>query len=181
MFFLILALIFLVPSAIWWWKYKSDTSVDAYKRPCASDKCVASWITLICSLCFFFIFVVIVNAVGYTNQINDIEQIEKIEANKVIFEVRANDLTERLSVLLETKYPEHERAIFENLTPDNAELVFVAYPQLRAIEGFTKLADQIKGLRDKIYAQDVKITEHEKEIRVRDRSIFLLTWLLPSE
>lgn len=181
MFFLILGIIFLVPSFFYWKKHRNEKKRDRYGGETESDAAVFSWIIFPLSLLWIFIFVICLNAGIYVSQVQDIEQITKYEANKVVYETRATDLTERLSILLETKYPDHERKIFENLTPDNAELVFVAYPQLRAIEGFSKLADQIKGLRDRIYAQDVKIEEKRRAIRVRGRNIFYLTFLLPKE
>lgn len=179
MFFLILSLIFLIPSFIFWWKHRTE-EVRTYSGGKEwSGHRVTGFVLIWTSVLFLFLSVVIVNGVVYMDQVQDIEKIEQIQANKAIYEIRAIDLTDRFSILLETKYPEYEGEVFKNLTPQNAELVFVVYPQLRAIEGFTKLVDQIKELRDKIYAQDIEIEQKERKIRVRDRNIFYLTWLLP--
>lgn len=175
MFFLVLGIIFLVPSFLYWRKHKSETD-GRYM----TEHAVASWCVFITAVCFFFLTVVVFNSVAYMNQVGDQERIVQLQKNKQIYETRAEDLTDRLSILLEQKYPAHEREIFKNLTPQNADLVFVAYPQLRAVETFSQLAEQIKSLRDKIYEQEVKIQGKERNIRVRERNIFYLTFLLPS-
>ena len=179
MFFLITGLIFLVPSYLYWRKHRGQREQRSYGSAVMTDANIAGWWALSLSVVWIFFTVILLNAVVYVMQVQDLEKITQYEANKVVYETRATDLTERLSVLLETEYPEHEREVFENLTPDNAELVFVVYPQLRAIEGFTKLASQIKSLRDRIYAQDVAIEDKRRAIRVRNRNPFYLTWILP--
>lgn len=179
MFFLVIGIIASIPSFFYWKKHHRERKERSYGGQEWTDAAIGAWVLMVCCVAWLFFTVVLVNAVVYVDQVHDQEAITQFEANKVVYTERANDLTERLSALLETEYPEHEREIFENLTPQNADLVFVAYPQLRAIEGFAQLANQIKTLRDRIYEQDVKIEYKERSIRVRERNIFYLTFLLP--
>jgi len=116
---------------------------------------------------------------GYYGQIKDIENVHRVEANKIIYVNRAEDLTNRFKDLLSVQYPNYEKSVFDKITSQNPEVLFVAYPQLRAIEGLNKLVDQIRSLRGKIYAQDIEINDYLKRIRVRKRDIMQLGFWYP--
>jgi len=137
---------------------------------------------------FLFLFggAVIPTTVAYVNQVSDRAAIVQFQSTRTIYESRATDLTKRFTRVLAVQYPAFEKKIFAELgakavQPESIEAYLAAYPQIRTSETLSKLVDEIRSLRDQIYAQDRNIVQAAKDMYVRRHNPWYLTFLLPSK
>ncbi len=117
---------------------------------------------------------------GYIVQVNSIEDINRYKANEIVYEKKADDLTETFKLYLGQIYPDLEKSIFKDISPANADIYLVQYPELKSSNTIIELVTQIKKLRSAIYDQEIKINKSQKDINSRKRNPLYLTWLLPS-
>lgn len=54
------------------------------------------------------------------------------------------------------RYLGHEKAVFNNLTPDNCKLLLISYPQLKGSETIGALISEISRLNDMVYELKLK-------------------------
>lgn len=142
------------------------------KHEFGSDVVVFSVIAIIC----LFFFVVVPVGVSYTNLQQDKANLIKYQNNKQVYTTRANDLVSKFKGYLSVQYPNLEKQVFKNISPNNVAFYFAQYPQLRSSETISKLVDQIRQLRDKIYEQDLNSNEVKKSIYVRQHNPWLINW-----
>lgn len=120
------------------------------------------------------------NVSAYYNQIDALETIREYEDKQEILTEKSEALIQEFEVYLTEQYPDHEKEIFDKISPDEVLLYFAKYPELRASETISKHVDEVKALRSAVYDQRENIAHAEKEIRVRKRNPWILTWLLPT-
>ena len=95
------------------------------------------------------------------------------ESDYKVFDAKKEILLERQKNLVETlkfeaqKYVNYEKEIFQNLKPSNTEILFNAYPDLKAYESIRMVMDQITRLSDEI----IKLELEKQEIRATFISI----------
>jgi hypothetical protein len=163
MFFLYLALIVAIPSAfVLVWSLYRDYKHDRYD----SSLFPAS---------VFFLFVAVVILViapfktmfSYTFQIYDQQELIKIEECRVVYQQRADVLVKEFAGYLSVMYPEHERDIFNTISPKDVDVYFAKYPDLRSSETIVALVREISALRNAVYTQDILRAETLKNMRVR--------------
>ena len=71
--------------------------------------------------------------VSYSDQISDTEDITKFENIEGVYEDRADTLTAQFETYLRDVYPEHERGIFDQISPDSIDIYLAKYPEIRWI------------------------------------------------
>lgn len=126
----------------------------------------------------FFIVILIVNFISNTDQIKDYEELKAYQDKIEIYENKTENLTEVFQTLLAEKYPQHEKEIFSKISPDNIELYFVKYPEIKTMESFKELVIQIKSLNDVLYAEQIYQTTVSKRIRFRFVDPFIVNSII---
>ncbi len=144
-----------------------------------SDTAAAGLVTLIITAIIFVLSLITLTA-GYIVQVNSVEDINRFKSNEVVYEKKADDLTETFKLYLGQIYPDLEKSIFKDISPANADIYLVQYPELKSSNTIIELVTQIKRLRSAIYDQEIKINKSQKDINSRKRNPLYLTWLLPS-
>lgn len=121
----------------------------------------------------------LVSVVGYTHQVNNYAQIAQYKANQQIYVKKSQTLTREFTNLLAVRYPNLEKSVYVKFA-SNPNLVFTMFPQLRSADTFTTLANEIGQLQSNVYDQELNITKAQKDITVRKRNPWLVTWILPN-
>lgn len=117
--------------------------------------------------------------IAYVRQVEDIENVKRLTNLEGVYASQAEDITGKIKEYLAEQYPQHERAIFEGLSPDALLIYLARYPELKASATLVNLAENVKQLREKIYAQQVAKEGVLKDVRVRERNPWYLTFVLP--
>lgn len=110
------------------------------------------------------------------------ELIEKVRASSrklVILEERVDQYTEEFSVLLASRYPQHEKEVLSKLTQSTLLVYAVKYPQLKSIEGFKLLVKQLAATNDELYKERLKREDFIKDIRFNKVNPWNLARLIP--
>ncbi len=136
----------------------------------------------------FIVIAIIVGAIGfvitgteYVSQASDFENIKKYQRIEKIYQAKAKTLTGEFVKYLAQAYPEHEKNIYDNISPEKVDLYFVKYPEIRASETLTTLVAQINKLQTDIYNQQIAVEQALKNTRLRLRNPWLFTSMLPTE
>lgn len=175
MFFIWLIVIFLVLSAVCFWRYKllcnSGKHTD-YDNGGTAFKVVSCILAAIC---------LIVTGVAYVDQIEDFENIKKFKELELVYQAKADVLTVQFVKFLSQEYPAHEREIFKEIGPEKVLLYFAKYPDIQASKTLSELAGRISELQNDIYKQRIDTAEAKKNTRVRLRNPWLITYVMPTE
>ncbi|MDP3726121.1 MAG: hypothetical protein Q8R36_02900 [bacterium] len=123
----------------------------------------------------------IVSGAGWSFQVNDFEDVKKFKKVEAIYRVKAEALTTEFARHLATAYPEHEKDIYNKISPDKVGWYFAKYPELRASETLVTLVGHINKLQSDVYNQQIAVEEALKETRFRLRNPWLFTFMIPSE
>jgi len=136
----------------------------------------------------FLVFAIIAGLIGflvtgikYVSQVDDFENIKKFQKVEKIYQAKATALTSEFAKYLAQTYPEHERDIYDKISPEKVDLYFVKYPELRASETMVTLVAQINKLQSDVYNQQIAVEQAKKDIRSRLRNPWLFTSMLPTE
>lgn len=131
-------------------------------------------------LSFFVVVIMIIsNLSGYYNHIKDIEKFNVIEDRISIYEDRLDKLNNEVRTILIDSYGNHEKDIFNNMSPEGLSLLLVKYPELRASETFIHATDELIGFNDAVYKRELERVDLKRSINTRLRSPFIFTFLLP--
>ena len=125
------------------------------------------------------VFLIINQCVNWQHHIDDIESLEVIHEETDIYKKRSDNIKAQVAEVLVDKYTEHESGIFDKISGDGIGIYLVKYPELHSHETFSKYADILIDLEDKIYAMELKEVSLRKDISIRERSILILPWFLP--
>ena len=117
----------------------------------------------------------------YFDQIEAIEELEQCRENKKIYKKKRDELADVFKQHLASEYPDYEKEIFSKLIPENITAVATMFPEIKASETIVDYCNKIYLLTDKIYDQDLKITENEKDIRIRLRDKTSWWFLIPEK
>lgn len=115
---------------------------------------------------------------AYTGQVSSKNSIKQYRQNEIIYKVKAENLTTQFRGYLAVQYPKYEQKIFETFT-HSPKLLFAAFPQLQASTTLVALVQQISILQNQVYDQEIKISQAQKDMRVRRANPFYLGFLLP--
>ena len=138
-------------------------------------------------LATFVALIAIANAVSgnvreYNSQINDLESISENEGLKDICRREADLLTKEFKLYLGTKYPTHERKIFELISQgqaDNLIGVLTHLPEIKASETLIRLVTALSELNSRVFSKERKIEGLKKDMRVRMRNPYYVTCFHP--
>jgi len=136
----------------------------------------------------FTVIAIIIVALGFLvssgswyAQIDDFENIKKFEKIEAINRTKAEALTAEFTRHLAETYPKHEKDIFGKISPEQAALYLVKYPELKASETLMNLVERINELQSAVYDQRVATEEALQSTRVRLRNPWLFTFMIPKE
>lgn len=123
----------------------------------------------------------IVTGICWYLQIRDLENIEKFTNCELIYKDKATELTAEFSKYLAQAYPEHEKAIFDSISPNDVEIYLVKYPELRSSDTILALTAEINQLQSDTYDQRLKKEEAKADIRIRLRNPWLMNFVIPDK
>ena len=174
MFWFLLALIPLVvlPWSIYCWKTNGTHGYDV-------DGKNVSWVVIIVSMIILaagFVF----QLANYSKQISDGEELVKIGKFEDIYQKKADALTKQFAYYLVDIYPDHEKAIFENISPEGIDIYLVKYPELKASETIVHLVSEIKMLQNDYYSQQLAREEVIRVMSYRTKSPWIIQWFMPN-
>jgi len=118
--------------------------------------------------------------VNYSNQINDFLELRKFEQREIVYSKKAEMLTKQFASYLATAYPEHEREIFNSISPDGIDIYLAKYPELRSADTSIALVGEISKLQADRYDQQLQKINVLKRIRFRTIDPWSLPWLIPT-
>jgi len=133
---------------------------------------------------FVFAAIFIVSCLGrnfaaYSFQVSDNENLIKITQIESVYQKRADALTKEFARYLGETYPQHEKEIFDKMTPEEINIFLVKYPELQASKTIMELVKQIRSLQDDIYKQQISRAETLKDMRYRTKSKWVFQWMMP--
>jgi len=114
-----------------------------------------------------------VQMIKYCGHVDDIETIDKCQADRVVYEEKADKLIKQFELYLGKSYPKHEKALFDQMTPEQVVAYALKYPEIRSSETMSKLCDEINHLTTQIYNCDISINHIKRDLTVRQRTMFL--------
>ena len=123
--------------------------------------------------------IIITNICGYINQLYDIESYSATQKKITLYEEKTKLLTIKFSQILEKEYPEHEKNLFESMTPDNIDVLLVSYPEIKSSKTSIELVNQLLNLNNEIYQQKESLIELNKDIDFRSRNKLFIQWVIP--
>jgi len=139
-----------------------------------------AWAVLFTAITFISLFFGFWNSgTEGAQQISDFENIEKFRQIEVINKDKAGVLTDEFSKHLAETYPEHERYIYDKISPGTVNLYLVKYPELQASGTLVTLVDLINKLQSDVYDQQINVVETLKNIRYRSRNPWLFQFMIP--
>jgi len=128
----------------------------------------------------FVIVLFIVQLTLYTNQLNDFENLKKFNELETIYQNKADDLTSQFAKYLYEAYPDYEKEIFQNISPEKVDFYLVKYPELKSSETILALTSKINGLQSDYYQQKINKAEFKKDVRFRKKNPWGIGRLIPS-
>lgn len=133
-----------------------------------------------CAALLFILGSLVPTGAAYNHNLNDLGKIRQFKADEAIYQQKADALTGQFRTILAVQYPNFEKKIFQDLSPKNVGAYLAAYPQLRTVEALQTLVRQINDLQSQVYQQGININQSKKNLYVRKRDPFLISFLLPS-
>ena len=173
MFWFLLALvpIILLPWSIYCHKKNGTT----YAEVDGKDVSIAFVIIAILILVASFIF----QLVNYSHQIRDGEELIKIEKFEEIYQNKSDVLVDKFAYYLANVYPEHEKNIFESISPGTIDIYLVKYPELKSSETIMLLVSEIKILQNDYYNQQLERAEVVRTMSYRKKSPWIIQMFMP--
>ena len=174
MFFIYLFLVFLVWFGVAIFLTK-NTSLDF-----EFGKITSAVFGIIVMIVFF-----ITSVTSYYDVISIQEDISAISAKKIIYTQQRDELQNQYSTLLDTNYRNYESKIYNKIRNNNnnsqSNVNVNVYPTPQYSNTLIELTNKIQKLNENIYDCDIENQKNFKELRIYDRSIFVLHFLLPAK
>lgn len=163
-------LVFLVPAVMF------------YLWPC--DECVRGFATLftVGAIAYLIANIAIFLQEHY-KQVKDIEMIEERKNRKCIYEAERTEISEQAKLYLGKNYPDHEKELFRMITSKNVDgivNILPAFPEINTSKVLTSLVNRIHNLYGNVCNEDHRIEELKRQIRVRKRNLYNMSWFLPT-
>src|SRR3989339_70362 len=109
-----------------------------------------------------------INTGAVDSQVRDQQQVRYFEKAIKIRTDQAEALCTEFSALLGKTYPVHEKRIFGQITPENIDVYWVSFPEIKASTTAVELTERIKTLRGAYY--DLR---NEREVTLKTCAIAL--------
>jgi hypothetical protein len=126
-----------------------------------------------------FMLSIITTMCAYSCQINDFENLKKLDKYKQIYLFKSEILTKKFENYLLKVYPQHEKDIFNKVKPQDIDIYFVRYPELKASETIKLLVGEVRTLQNDYYAQSLLEADIVRRITYRSKSPWLYYFLIP--
>lgn len=170
-----------VPLVLWFlvtlFLHKSKKSIMGYQNYDYKSSFLACYI-----IAFAFSFIVgWVNLGTISNHKGDFVEIEMLKAKKNILQHRADTLMAEFKEVLVKDYPEYEKEVFGNMAPDDLQILFVRYPEIKNNLVATNYVQKIQEFLDEIYNKDLRIEELKRDIDWRYVNPWIFSNMLPNK
>lgn len=135
----------------------------------------------ICLVLGFILFItsIITTMSSYSCQINDFENLKKLDKYKQIYLFKSEILTKKFENYLLKVYPQHEKDIFNKVKPQDIDIYFVRYPELKASETIKLLVGEVRTLQNDYYAQSLLEADIVRRVTYRSKNPWLYYFLIP--
>ncbi|HRY62933.1 MAG TPA: hypothetical protein P5056_04160, partial [Candidatus Paceibacterota bacterium] len=114
-------------------------------------------------------------------QLNNIETLQESQNVEKVLNQKAETLTVEFTRLLAEVYPQHEKDLFEKMTPDRVLALVIKYPEIKANTTVMELVTKIDQMRSAVYDQQILREKLKKDIRFNKRNPFLIQFFIPKE
>ena len=128
---------------------------------------------------FFVLIAFVVSGLEWSSQILDFEKIKMHQKVEAIYEAKADKLTTEFAKYLAEAYPEYEKDIYNQISPDKVNMYFVKYPELKTSVTLVELVKSINNLQSDVYDQRIKVEQIRKDIRFRLQNPWLFSFMIP--
>ncbi|MFC1756953.1 hypothetical protein ACFLZC_02250 [Patescibacteria group bacterium] len=180
MIFVVLTVILLILAALSFWRFSVlKARGREFKTGEIHHDGIGYFFTFVTIV--FFVVGLLASVEGYQCQVRDLEDIVKLKQIEVIYKTKAEALTAEFVKHLAKTYPEHEKDIYEKISPDKVTFYLAKYPELKASDTLITLVSRINELQTDVYNQQIMVEEKSRNIRVRLRSPWLFTFVIPTE
>ena len=122
--------------------------------------------------------IIIVNNDASVKQIRDQQQIRRYEATIKIRMEQAESLCAEFSVLLGKTYPKHEKKIFGMITPENIDVYWAQYPEIKANKTAVALVEKINALKGAYYDLRQERETVLRQLRYRSENPWLISFIV---
>ena len=109
----------------------------------------------------------------------DFVDYQQTEKNIEVYEERKSDLTTKFSDILSTQYIKQESKLFNQMSPEDMDILFVKYPEIKSNFTLMDLSNKILELNDKVYDQRIYLNKLVYQINVRYKKPFVFAFTLP--
>jgi hypothetical protein len=142
-----------------------DKKVSGYEG--AWGGCAVVFV-FIAALCLFFL--VLGTAIEFDGQKNDYYDLKKIDGLEAMFKDKAEALTTQFASYLAVSYPQHEKEIFAQISPEKIGVYAAAYPAIKSSETMMALVGEISKLQADRYQQKADRIQKLRDIEYRKHS-----------
>lgn len=150
----------LILLGISYWFHKAEISMDGANYTNAK---IVYKVATIATL----LIVLVVNLVTISDQKADILEVKMLQNQKEILSQRADTLVAELQEVLIQNYPEYEKEIFGNMSPEDLKMLFVKYPDVKNALVSMNYTEKLQNFIDDIYRKDLEIEKVMKDINYR--------------
>jgi len=151
-----------------------------YRRNTSSDYGVAckffGWVSITLIFVGF-----IVSGISWAIQTNDFEDMKKFQELERVYQSKAEILMNDFAGYLSEQYPEHERGIYDSISPDEVNVYLIVYPRLKSSDTLMVLVEQINQLQTDVYQQRIETEQLRKKIRFCSRNPWLFGFMIPKQ
>jgi hypothetical protein len=116
---------------------------------------------------------IITQLAHYYSHVEDIEDIKMCKKDIDIYKNQADEILGEIKMYVLEKYPDHELKIFEKISAQTVDIIAVKFPELKSDGIFKKYINSLINMRSEIYDLKTNITNAEKKLKVRERTIKL--------
>ncbi|NMC51944.1 hypothetical protein GYA54_04490 [Candidatus Kuenenbacteria bacterium] len=178
MFFLWLAVAFVVSGLLSFWRFKLLEKREYYDRNYEEPTWETSGIIFFVVAAFLVVLGLFISLISNSNQRGDFEDLHMLKETQVIYQEKAEALTQQFAKYLAEQYPDQERFIFDKIDPDKVALYLVKYPEIKSSETLMALVVEIGKLQAQVYDQRIKRAQIKRDIRFRLVNPWRLNFLI---
>ncbi|MDD5290189.1 MAG: hypothetical protein PHT40_03275 [Patescibacteria group bacterium] len=118
-----------------------------------------------------WLFCLAINTIAsYSIQVSDYYDLKKIDKMEVMYQEKAEALTTQFASYLAVSYPQHEKTIFAQISPEKVSAYAAAYPAIKSSETIMALVGEISKLQADRYQQKADRIQKQRNIDYRMRS-----------
>ena len=128
---------------------------------------------------FLFCIVLISNLLGFSEQKNNFITLQRQSEEMNIYQKKMVNMTAQFKDVLIKAYPSYEKEIFGKMSPEDLQVLFVKYPELKASLTSMSYTDKISELNNDIYNKEIEMRKTVAGIRWNYVTPWLINSLMP--